>query len=421
MSVNINHTALSIAIVAGLLVSACGESTSSSSGESFGTSLATTPNPAPNPSSNFNQQALLENITDNIITPVFEQFATVSATQIPEIAAYCKMEKDIVLGNATTEQVNATRDNARTAWRNTMNVWQQAEVMKVGPLTDNEGLLRDKIYSWPVVNSCSVDFEVVNFKAGVVNGQPFNIAQRTPSRRGLAAIEYLLFNEQLNHSCMTSTQPENWDNQTDGYRKIARCEFALEAARDVNNSAKELITAWSGNNGYASTLKAAGSIGSQFSTELEAINLISDGLFYLDTFTKDGKLATPLGLQANSCGSQACPDVVESVYAHHSVTNIENNLLAFQKLLTGKTGTGFTHYLIDVGDPDTADSMSTDVQLAIDGVQSYQNSLADALVNNEAQVTQTHADVKQVTDRLKIDFITSLSLKLPATSAGDND
>ena len=54
-------------------------------------------------------------------------------------------------------------------------------------------------------------------------GQPFNIANRTPSRRGLAAIEYLLFNEQLNHSCTTSTQPENWDNQTDEYRKVARC------------------------------------------------------------------------------------------------------------------------------------------------------------------------------------------------------
>jgi predicted lipoprotein len=424
MSVNINHTALSIAVATALLVSACGESTSSSSGENFGTTSVSIPNPtppAPNPGSNFTQQALLENITDNIITPIFEQFSTASAAQIPEIAAYCKMETDAALGNATSEQVIAMRDSAKTAWRNTMNVWQQAELMKVGPLVDNEGLLRDKIYSWPVVNSCSVDFEVVNFKAGIVNGQPFNIAERTPSRRGLAAIEYLLFNEQLNHSCTTSTQPENWDNQTDEYRKVARCEFAVEAARDVNNSAKELITAWSGDNGFASTLKAAGSIGSEFSTELKAINLISDGLFYLETFTKDGKLATPLGLQANSCGSQACPDVVESVYAHHSITNIENNLLAFQKLLTGKTGTGFTHYLIDVGDQDTADSMSTDVQLAIDGVQNYQNSLAEALVNNEAQVTQTHANVKEVTDKLKIDFITSLSLELPATSAGDND
>ena len=415
MSININRNVLSIAVGAAILVSACGESTSSSSGSDFGTT------PTPNPDTNFNTQALLENITDNIITPIFEQFSTISAEQIPALMAYCQMETDAALGNATSEEVTSSRDQAKTVWRNTMNVWQQAEVMKVGPLAENDGLLRDKIYSWPVVNSCSVDFEIVNFKAGVVNGQPYNIANRTPSRRGLAAIEYLLFNEQLNHSCTTSTQPENWDNQTDEYRKVARCEFAVEAARDVNNSAQELITAWSGSNGFANTLKAAGSSGNPFSTELEAINRISDGMFYLDTFTKDSKLATPLGLLANSCGSQRCPEDVESEYALNSIINIENNLLAFQKLLTGDAGVGFTHYLIDVGDQDTADSMSAGVQVAIDDVQSYQVTLAEMLVNNEAQVTKTHTDVKAITDKLKVDFITSLSLELPATSAGDND
>ena len=415
MSVNINHTVLSIAVGTALLVSACGESTKSSSGPDFDST------PAPTPETNFNQQALLENITDNVITPVFEEFSTVAAAQIPALTSYCQMEADAAAGNATSEHVATARDAAKSAWRTAMDVWQQAEVMKVGPLAENDGLLRDKIYSWPVVNSCSVDFEVVNYKVGVVNGQPYNIANRTPSRRGLAAIEYLLFNEQLDHSCTTSTQPENWNNQTDEYRKVARCEFAVEAAHDINNSAQELITAWSGSNGFANTLKAAGSNGNQFSTELEAINRISDGMFYIDTFTKDAKLATPLGLLANSCGSQACPEDVESHYSNNAMTNIENNLLAFQRLLTGDVGVGFLHYLIDVGDQDTADSMSGDIQLAIDGVQNYQHTLAETLVNNEAQVTQTHAEVKAVTDKLKIDFITSLSLELPATSAGDND
>ena len=53
---------------------------------------------------------------------------------------------------------------------------------------------------------------MVNFRLGEVNGQPYDIANRTPSRRGVAALEYLLFNEELNHSCTTSTLPENWDN-----------------------------------------------------------------------------------------------------------------------------------------------------------------------------------------------------------------
>ncbi len=413
MSASVSRSILSFAIGSALILSACGESTSTTSGPGL--------EPTPTPDTSFNQKALLENIADNIITPTFAQFESVSAAQIQAVDTYCKMEAMASQGNATSEQVTALRNEAKTAWRNTMNVWQQAELMKVGPLADNDGLLRNKIYSWPVVSSCSVDFEVVNFRAGEVNGQPYNIANRTPSRRGLAALEYLLFNEQLNHSCTTSTQPDNWDNQTDEYRKVARCEFAVEVARDINNSSKELNTAWNGADGFANTLKSAGSAGNQFSTELEAINRISDGMFYIDTFTKDGKLATPLGLLANNCGSQVCPEVVESVYAHHSTTHIENNLLAFQKLLTGDAGIGFTNYLIDVGDQSTADTMSTNVQLAIDGMQAYQASLAETLVNDENQVTTTHADIKKVTDQLKVDFITSLSLELPATSAGDND
>lgn len=417
MSVFRNRSVLSLAVCSALFLSACGESTSTT----VGPGLAPTPTPTPSPDTGFNQKALLENIADNVITPVFSQFNGVSAAQIEAVNAYCEAETAASLGNATNEQVTELRDSAKSAWRDAINVWQQAELMKVGPLADNDGLLRDKIYSWPIVNSCSVDFEVVNFKVGEVNGQPYDIANRTPSRRGLAALEYLLFNEQLNHSCTSSTQPDNWDNQTDEYRKIARCEFAVEVAQDINNSSQELNSAWSGADGFANALKTAGNEGSQFSTELEAINKISDGMFYLDTFAKDGKLATPLGLSINDCGSQVCPEVVESVYAHHSVTHIENNLLAFQKLLTGDAGVGFISFLIDVGDQETADSMSSNIQIAIDGMQAYQTTLAETLVNDEAQVITTHADVKKVTDKLKFDFITSLSLELPATSAGDND
>ena len=220
MSASVSRSILSFAIGSALILSACGESTSTTSGPGL--------EPTPTPDTSFNQKALLENIADNIITPTFAQFESVSAAQIQAVDTYCKMEAMASQGNATSEQVTALRNEAKTAWRNTMNVWQQAELMKVGPLADNDGLLRNKIYSWPVVSSCSVDFEVVNFRAGEVNGQPYNIANRTPSRRGLAALEYLLFNEQLNHSCTTSTQPDNWDNQTDEYRKVARCEFAVE-------------------------------------------------------------------------------------------------------------------------------------------------------------------------------------------------
>lgn len=414
MSVKTKGAVIPLALSTAMFVSACGESTSSDQGSDFG---KTTP-----PASSFNQQALLANIADKIITPTFEQFYQQSLTQVEAVDSYCQLTTAETNGNATDAEVNNKLNEAKDAWRNAMNTWQQAEVMKVGPLAANDGLLRDKIYSWPVVSTCSVDFEVVNFRLGVVNGQPYNIADRTPNRRGLAALEYLLFTEQLDHSCTSNTQPDNWDSQTEDYRKVARCEFALEVASDISNNAQELVTAWTETDGYATKLKQAGTSDSGFATEHQAINEISDGMFYLDLMTKDRKIAKPLGLFENACGEQVCLENVESNLSENSVSNILNNLLAFQKVLTGDNqGVGFTDYLIDVGDQVTADTMVTDVALAISSTQAYNVSLTDALTSDKAKVEQTHTEIKAITDKLKADFITSLALELPNTAAGDND
>jgi predicted lipoprotein len=417
MSIKTHCTVVSWAISTAILVSACGESTSSEAGAGYGNT------PAPSPIvDSFNQQALLENLVDNVISPTFVEFADLATSQIQPIEAYCQLESEFALGNASIEQVNTAREQAKQAWRSTMNVWQQAEVMRVGPLAENDALLRNKIYSWPAVNTCSVDFEVVNYELGTVNGQPYDIANRTPSRRGLAALEYLLFNEQLDHSCTSTTQPENWNSQSDDYRKIARCDFAGEFARDINNNAQQLLTAWQGANGYGNTLKQAGTTDSDFTTELQAINEISDAMFYVDKFTKDGKLAEPLGILFNPCGGQACPETVESLFSGNSVSNIEQNLLAFAKLFSGdSSGVGFVDFLTDVGDQLTADEMTADITSAINNTQNYEQSLADALTTDPDKVQQTHTDVKKITDKLKTDFIQSLALELPQTAAGDND
>ena len=144
-------------------------------------------------------------------------------------------------------------------------------------------------------------------------------------------------------------------------------------------------------------------------------------MFYIDSITKDGKLATPLGLFANECGAEPCAEAVESPYARNSLNNILHNLLSLQKLYSGEEGIGFDDFLVDVGDADTAQNMTDAIDAAIASINAYQSSLADNLQNNDAQVTDTHQKVKDITDIMKADYINSLALELPQTSAGDND
>ena len=402
-----------------MLLSACGEDSSSSHGEGY--------YPDGDTNTDFNQGRLISDIVDHVITPTFEQFAVQAKEQSQAIETYCQLEIAVEQGNTSSEEVGAGKLTAQNSWREAMNVWQQAEIMQLEPLLNDDGALRDNIYSWPDKNTCGVDLDITFYKDGTVNGQPYDITKRIASRKSLVAIEYLLFNDNLNHSCTGATTPENWNNQTEQYRKVARCEFAAEVAKDIESNSQKLVTQWLGNGssieGYANRLKGAGSVDSEFATEHDAVNKLSDALFYIDVFTKSAKIAEPLGIELNKCGSQPCPEVVESTYSHHSLENIINNIQAFKLFIAGKDENtiGFRDYLIDVGDQDTADGLDADIEQVLSSTMAYQASLAETLVTNPDQVEQTHTEVKNITDKLKSDFINSLALELPKTAAGDND
>jgi len=409
-----SKTKISTLVVAGILtLSGCFENNSSSEGPDF--------NPDKNTNTDFNQQALVENLTDNIITPVFTQFAELAENQAAQVEAYCNVLDEHINGQGSAENATQALNSAQQAWRDAMNTWQEAEVMLLGPLVEDDNLLRNKLYSWPTTNSCSVDYDVVFYKNDLVNGQPYDITKRTPSRKGMAALEYLLFNDNTVHACDPSAPPPEWNTFDDNTIKLARCAFAGEVARDVHNNASSLVNAWTASDGYANQLKQAGSTTSSIAEIHDAVNRISDAMFYLDSVTKDEKLATPLGIFQNECNGIPCQQEVESPYAHHSLSNIYHNLIGFQKLLTGGDGLGFVDYLNDVGDSATADTMVTDVNEALATILGISGSLHDALANDVASVEQSHADIKDVTDKLKTDFINSLALELPSTAAGDND
>lgn len=406
----INNKVVSLTIVASLLLTGCNQETTSTAGDDF--------NPEKDTNTGFNQGALVTNLTDNVISPTYQTFLEQSELQTELVEQYCLAEQN---NSAQPQTISNTKTAAQDQWRNTMNAWQQIELMLLGPLAEQDGLLRNKIYSWPIQNSCAVDYDVIFFDSGTVNGKPYDITLRTPSRKGLGALDYLLFNEDLNHSCDAVDAPSNWDNLTEQEQKVARCQYATEVANDIQNNAQILVEQWLATDGYANQLKLAGTTDSQFNTEHEAVNRISDAMFYLDSSTKDGKLATPLGIFANECGSVACSQAVESKYSQHSLTNILNNVIGFEKLLTGNGGMGFTDYLIDVGDELTANELSANVTKTLESINQINSSLTVALTDMPEQVEQTHTDVKSITDKLKADFITSLALELPATSAGDND
>jgi len=398
---------LSVAVMAGLVLAACGESSSGTQGSQFAGNTS-------EPSTDFDQQQLVTSVINNAILPSYEDFKAKAEQQLAEIKTWCDAQ---VLNNGDIDGLKAS---AQASWRTAMDAWQVAEVMQIGPLIENDNSLRNKIYSWPNISRCAVDQDVA-----LAETSGYDINNRTNTRRGLDAMEYLLFTPNITHSCtVPGTEPSGWNERTELSRHIARCEFANLVASDLVTNADDVIQQWQGDTGYAQRLINAGQAGAAIDDIHKAVNEISDALFYIDSSTKDAKLATPLGLFVNDCGAEPCAQNVESPLSQHSLNNIINNLTGLELLFRGGNGEnaiGFDDYLVDVGDSATALKMQQDISAAIQAASAINTSLGEALEQNPDSVTALHTDVKEVTDALKADFINSLALQLPATSAGDND
>ena len=396
------------------LINACSDDSSSNAGSAF--NGGNSDNGNTDITNDFTRSSLLTDVTDQVLVPSIDTFHQLTESQTAAITAMCEG----VVNNATDEA--ALSEAAQQSWRDAMNQWQQIEVMQIGPLLENDANLRNKIYSWPLVQSCAVDQDVGHFEAGSISGTPYDISKRTSPRRGLDALEYLLFNQNLAHSCSADRlAPEGWNERSEQERRVARCQFAVEVAKDLENNSQELIDAWQGESGYAQTLKTADS--SVFDDEQAAINRITDAMFYVDSITKDSKLAAPIGLSSNSCGNASCVDDIESKLSANSINNIKNNLIGLQQLFIAadEANSGFDDFLTAVEAEELATTMKQDIQAAIDAADSFTGTLEEAVTNDPEKVQALHQAVKTVTDNLKSVFITYLALELPQTSAGDAD
>jgi len=370
------------------------------------------------PTDSFDRRGMLDNLANNLLVPTYEAFAGAAATLESGVQDYCAS-----LGTAGEAAALAT---AQVSWRATMDAWQLAEAMLLGPAAMNERTLRERVYSWPTISSCAVDQEVEAYRLAPTS---FDIGTRLNNRRGLDAIEYLLFAPSLDHTCSVQVAPVGWNELADDLRATARCGYGELAAADVAAQAVVITTAWSPAGGdFVGDLSGAGTEGSSFATAQEAVNVVSDALFYLDGEVKDMKLAEPAGITINTCDSVQAPclEELESLFAQHSRQNVAQNLLGFSRLfhgdaLDGTSGLGFDDFLIELGAPELAATMSTDIEEAMNEVDVLTESLREALVSNYEQVVVIHAATRDITNSLKSQFLTVLGLDLPDAAAGDND
>lgn len=374
---------------------------------------------AASPCDNFDCQAMVDNLAANVMRPTFSDFRDAADT--------LKTRMETLQGDpAGPGSPNTALEEARQAWKDAMAVWQRAEVMQAGPLTDNSSVLRDTLYSWPATSSCDVDQEVIFAED---QGGGYDISTRSLKRRGLDALGYLLFTDTLDHTCPGSiTATQDWNARPDAERAQVRADFGVDVAGDLFDHAQQLVSDW---DGFVTEVEQAGNGDGRFDSVEEAVNALSDALFYLEKQTNDTKLALPAGIKANSCGGEStvCPNDVESPFSRVSKENVRQNMKGFELMFLGNEpgGTdapGFSEFLSAQDDDDGASvarNMEADLEAAFVQLDEVDGSLYDAVNNDLQDVIDTHDQLGLVNRQLKNQFLAVLGLSIPDSAAGDGD
>ena len=364
------------------------------------------------------RRAVLKHLAEGVIVPTYESFLVKAMTLEGALRVYA------------ADPSEPKRDAAQAAWRDAMLVWQRAELFQVGPAgvmgqTPGGQDLRDEIYAWPFLSDCGVDAEL----AGEDYDDADALAAKIVSLRGLGAIEYLLFNAAATNACAgqhpindASGGPAPWAEITEELAS-RRAQYAHSLAIIVRRRAQSLLDAWTTtSDGFAEQLSHAGDGSVIYPSTQEALNALSDAMFYLEKETKDMKLARPAGIA--ECASAICPEARESRYADYSKDEILENINAFEQVFTGGSAPedlGFDDILTDIGASALADQMRAATVVAHDKIEVIPGTLATALSSDLDSVTDAHSSLRDLVDLLKTEFLGKLDLELPERADGDND
>ena len=374
------------------------------------------------------RNAIMTNLVDNVFIPNYKSTADSSAifaSNAGALADYC--------GAIDTTEEGSKKTAAQTAWRDLMDKVQQTEIHIIGPALRNDGALQSRIHSYTSgsLRTCAIDQAVIQLNQST----DFSVTSRALNQRGMGAIEYLLFNDNLGHSCSSQVlTTSDWNALSETERKTQRCNLALVLAGDVADSSQLIHEEWTDvDSPYRAEFLTEGSRNENFQQ-------ITDALFYIESYTKSGKLGIPLGIDPK-CSGITCPNLVESPYSESSLRNIKVNTQEFLRIFNGVSGVGFDDLIADAGHADIANqfkSQSADVITRIDQIEtSLSAQLATILTSNDETICMNafanpddESDLdacsltgllKRITDDLKIDFVAIVNVPVPGRVQSDND
>ncbi len=356
---------LCILLVAGLLLSSCGESKRELR--------------------NIDRRAVLDSITEEVILPAFEDFAGRTDSLLDAIKVFAgKPDK-------TSLEV------ARRQWQNAALSWKVAGTYSFGPIDDH--FLSGAI-DYPGVHYPNIEKSI---SAGVVIDDAY-IESRGSSLKGLKAIEYLLYKNAGSDSVVR-----------DFALSQKRREYLSALASNLAKQADKILEAWKGTDTpFATSFTNADGRDIKSSLSILVNKCISQV-----NLIKDERLAVPLGMRN---GGNPDPASVEGRLSGTSLALLRNEITGVQKCFGNEKVAGLSALLDQLNaryEDKLLSQAIADQFTEIDRVSESISLPLDAAITQETEkVRELYNSLKKLQVLIGVDVVNHLGIIL---TFSDND
>lgn len=392
----------------------------------------------------FTTERLIGNLGAYIITPSVEELDENIQELNANYNSFCDSLNDYENESFDSQTFATLSESVKESWKAATRSYHIFSTMNVGPTANESSAILDSIYTFDRQDKCRLDQAVVLY----------DLRSRLPrfdvidnyNVRGLDSLERFIFGDQTQSVCARANSRLNkYFEKPLLERSKINCVFGKHLLSDITSQSNVLRKTWSTTEGHFTKKLLDGSEG----TATEVVNKISQALFFLDTDTKDKKLAYPAGFEVNidnqvqKCIEASCPENREHPYAEFSLEAILASVEGFKSLFfginlsNGIKGYGLDDLLISRGHQDIADEIRVNLDNLIKrlefNIQSTNlKSLLDEVTINDCEASSTNKrineacslvwDIRKVTDILKNEYLAALSeFNAPKQAQGDND
>ncbi len=335
-------------------------------------------NPDNTDGSEFDTNALLNNYSENIILPRYQELAT---------------QMNLLMG-ATNDFQNdvsaANLANLRTALLEAELAFQPCTSFEFGPASTYT--LRSILNTYPTNESIINQ----NISSGGYNLYTAgNIAAI-----GFPAMEYLLYGTNL-------TDQEVLDLFAADAEAANRLTYLFDVVSQSQVVAGQVNTQWTSGGYHEVFVNANGTaVGSSVSLMMNS--------FVLDfeRFIRDGKVGIPLGVR--SLGTPN-PEKVEAYYSEKSLALLAESMDAYKKCFNGVSsteinGVGFDDYLIHEDAEAISHKINTQLDLIVAKQSILNGPLSEDVLSNKPDVQAVYDEMQKLIVSLKVEMPSALAV-----------